>query len=340
MAVTNAILPLYSYPTDPEWATVESSVVQYPNIDFILIINPDSGPGPATPEQAFVTGVTKLKSYDNVKVIGYINTMKATRDQADVENDVTLYAGWTEAARVQGVFFDNTAQDNIPYYTAVGDFAKSEIENAVIVFNPGTVAAPAYFSVADQVMIYEDSYDNYRNQTIPSISPTQFSVLIHSMPSDDIIENYVNDLVSNQYGSIYLTLGPPTYQSLGDDWNTFCGYMNKALDASAVDATPAGGPVAPSKSSSSSSRSLTSTSAEKTVTEDSTRTPPHALLVTVAPPGTSSDMANVLPTGKTTPLSASEVNKPSSETEPPSRTTTATTTRRRKHIHNRTCRGN
>src|SRR5579862_9990935 len=84
MAATKVILPLYSYPTDPEWATVESSVVQYPNMDFIFIINPDSGPGPATPEQAFVTGVTKLKSYNNVKVIGYINTFKATRDQGDV----------------------------------------------------------------------------------------------------------------------------------------------------------------------------------------------------------------------------------------------------------------
>lgn len=70
-------------------------------------------------------------------------------------------------------------------------------------------------------MIYEDSYDNYKNETVPSISPTQFSVLIHSMPADNIIEDYVNDLVSSEYGSIYLTLSPPTYQSLGDDWNTF-----------------------------------------------------------------------------------------------------------------------
>lgn len=332
MAATKVILPLYSYPTDPEWATVESSVVQYPNMDFIFIINPDSGPGPATPEQAFVTGVTKLKSYNNVKVIGYINTFKATRDQGDVENDVTLYAGWDEAARVQGVFFDNTAQDNIPYYTAIADFAKSEITDAVIVFNPGAVADPAYFSVADQVMIYEDSYDNYKNETVPSISPTQFSVLIHSMPADDIIEDYVNDLVSSEYGSIYLTLSPPTYQSLGDDWNTFCGYMNKAIDRS---------PVVPAKSSTSSSGSPTSTSIAKPVTGKATSSSTHSRSTFTT--STSSQIIEVIPTttptsttpSATTPNTTTELGDLSSEAATPS----PTTTRRRKHPHGRTCRG-
>jgi hypothetical protein len=246
LSATKIIVPLYSYPTEPEWATLEASVTQYPNLNFLVVINPDSGPGGSTPEQDFVTGVTMLKSYPNVQVVGYVLTSYNQRDINDVENDVSQYAAWPSEVRVSGIFFDEISEDNIPYYTTAADFVRSSITNGIIVLNPGTTCSSDYFSVVDEIMVYEDSYDAYGGQNVPAdgLPKAQSSILIYSMPSD-VLEGFVTDLVAAGYGSIYLTDDAATYQTLGDSWDSFCSLMDAAHKGSGSTPPPSLPPPPP-----------------------------------------------------------------------------------------------
>jgi hypothetical protein len=229
LTATKIIVPLYSYPTDPEWATFESSVAQYPALDFLVVINPSNGPGSATPDPDFVTGINKLKSYPNVNIIGYILTSYGAEDLSDISDQVSMYASWPSDVRVSGIFFDEIAEDNVPYYTFVADSVRSAISNSLVVFNPGTTCSTAYFEFVDEVMIFEDSYPDYGGSNVPSTNlPTgQSSILIYSMPND-VLETFVTEYVGSGYASLYLTDDPATYDTLGTGWDTFCSLVNEA----------------------------------------------------------------------------------------------------------------
>src|ERR1700694_2662492 len=103
---TKIILPLYSWAGDPEWTTVSSSVAEYPGIQFLIIINPSSGPGSSNPDSEWTTAVEHLKNNSNVEVIGYIHTSYGQRDTSELESEVSQYAAWPPEARVSGIFFD------------------------------------------------------------------------------------------------------------------------------------------------------------------------------------------------------------------------------------------
>ena len=69
------MIPLYFYPDDgaTAWNPVFSAISSHPKVQFQVIINPDSGPGSGQyPDVNFITGVSKLNSYKNVKLVGYV----------------------------------------------------------------------------------------------------------------------------------------------------------------------------------------------------------------------------------------------------------------------------
>ena len=79
----DVILPMYSYPTNSEWSGVEAALANYPGVQFILIINPDNGPGQLTSEWS--SAVSTLKTYSNALVVGYIDTVGTSRTVSEVE---------------------------------------------------------------------------------------------------------------------------------------------------------------------------------------------------------------------------------------------------------------
>jgi Spherulation-specific family 4 len=247
LTATKIIVPLYSYPTDPEWATFEASVAQYPALDFLVVINPNNGPGSATPDPDFVTGITQLGSYPNVNIVGYILTSYGAEDVSDIQDQVSMYAAWPSDVRVSGIFFDEIAEDNVPYYTSVADSVRSAISDSIVVFNPGTTCSTAYFEFVDEIMIFEDSYPDYGGDNVPSTNlPTgQSSILIYSMPSD-VLETFVTEFVGSGYASLYLTDDPATYDTLGTGWDLFCSLVNEANGGkSTTPTTSSAAPPAP-----------------------------------------------------------------------------------------------
>ena len=232
---TEILVPLYSYPTSDQWATLKSSAFQYPSLTFIVIVNPNSGPGSSPPNSDWVSGMRSLNSIQNIKTIGYVYTNYGRRSTSTVKSDVAAYAAWPSGAAPSGIFFDQVATDaaSIPYYSDITTYTRSTFPNGLVFFNPGTVPnTNNYFSLADQVVIHEEPYRRYKypaNAKVPSGVPySQFSVIVYSIPSNNVLASLVNTMVSAGYGSMYLTKEGNQYNSFGSSWNTFLSLVYAA----------------------------------------------------------------------------------------------------------------
>ncbi|KAL4877936.1 Spherulation-specific family 4 [Aspergillus karnatakaensis] len=89
------ILPLYTWPSDTTWDPVYDALAAYPDVDFYVIVNPNSGPGSSSPPASeYVTGVETLNSYPNAHTLGYVRTNWANRDINEVKADIEVYSQW------------------------------------------------------------------------------------------------------------------------------------------------------------------------------------------------------------------------------------------------------
>lgn len=87
------------------------SIEAKPEIDFIVIINPNSGPGaPPLPDASYEREIALLNGQSNVKTLGYVRTDYCKRPIDEVYSDIAVYAGWSshEGVGVKGIFFDET----------------------------------------------------------------------------------------------------------------------------------------------------------------------------------------------------------------------------------------
>ncbi|KAJ5537360.1 Spherulation-specific family 4 [Penicillium frequentans] len=220
---TSILLPLYIWPTDnTTWGPVYEAAAGNPDIEFKVIVNPDSGPGDTTyPESAYITAIAQLNSYDNVVVLGYIPTEYGTRSASDVESDISTYSGWSaytaKNIAVAGIFFDEAPRTDdtslISYMTEVADNARSQ-DLDFIVFNPGTKleegAVNGYFDAADLIVEFENSYDAW----IDAVPADEFSstedyskdaVLLYSAPTTANYETIIKEAKDMGLGAAYLT---------------------------------------------------------------------------------------------------------------------------------------
>lgn len=88
----------------------ECSASTRQDLDFLVIVNPNSGPGSKEhPDDAYQAALLKLSTYSNVMMVGYVLTGYATRKMEDVLSDISRYAGWSSmnsSFAMSGIFFD------------------------------------------------------------------------------------------------------------------------------------------------------------------------------------------------------------------------------------------
>lgn len=86
------------------------SITEYPNITFLVVVNPASGPGPLPlADSNYVREVRYLNSQANVRTLGYVSTSYTKRDLDDVKADIHKYSAWHGAGQgLHGIFFDET----------------------------------------------------------------------------------------------------------------------------------------------------------------------------------------------------------------------------------------
>jgi len=153
-AAQRIAVPSYIYP-GPEWALFENSA---PTV-AVAIINPASGPGDAI-DPNYQRQVKEAQTH-GIKVLGYVTTSYANRDLARVEREIDTFEAWYH---VDGIFLDEAANtpDKLPYYAKLKTHIVKLNKHALTIINPGTETIEGYMAVADIVLTFEGSYEDYK----------------------------------------------------------------------------------------------------------------------------------------------------------------------------------
>lgn len=188
------LVPLYIYPTSNAWDPLFTAIRNNPSAAFTVIINPDSGPGSSkVPPSDYAAAIKQLRAtaaaHQIVQVVGYVATGYGKKSASKVKTDVAKYAAWPDTVKPDGIFFDETSTRSkyLHQYTEYTDLVSStnwapapktlstttsKIESAnrpraprtgITILNPGTWPDDSnYFSIADQVVVYEDKLSNFK----------------------------------------------------------------------------------------------------------------------------------------------------------------------------------
>ncbi|MEP6575656.1 MAG: spherulation-specific family 4 protein [Nitrososphaerota archaeon] len=151
---TGIYVPLYSYPTLPEWSEVVRIKELFPMVPFLTCINPSNGPGSGF-EPAFATGIDSLNKA-GILVGGYLATNYGHKPQSQVKEEISKYKMWYD--KVNGICFDEmqSKPGKEKYYESMTRFSKSLGFNFTV-GNPGTDVSPTYVGKVDYMKIYEGS---------------------------------------------------------------------------------------------------------------------------------------------------------------------------------------
>ncbi|KAI4269950.1 MAG: hypothetical protein L6R38_007282 [Xanthoria sp. 2 TBL-2021] len=234
-------VPLYLYPgtSASAWSNVTASIAANPQVQWQVIVNPNSGPGTYPPDANYITALSKLNSYRNVVTIGYVATNYTRTPYATLTSQIDVYAKWATYTNanisVAGIFFDevnNTAASAVyTYYKRAADYAYAKVPSAVtpVIFNPGAPAPVRLFDYADTIVQYENPFSAYQDvATIGTFQPgfnDQTAVIVHSTPSTANVNTLVHSMVQQGIQAVYF----------GVDccYNVFSGQLLSSL-ASAV----------------------------------------------------------------------------------------------------------
>ncbi|KAL5387147.1 hypothetical protein DPSP01_003758 [Paraphaeosphaeria sporulosa] len=92
-----------------------TSIAFNPTLRFVVIVNPNSGPGsePWWPNADYLRDVPKLNACSNVRTVGYVSTAYCNRPIQEVYEDIRQYASWAKdknsrSLGMNGIFFDET----------------------------------------------------------------------------------------------------------------------------------------------------------------------------------------------------------------------------------------
>lgn len=106
----------------------------HPQLNFTVIVNPQSGPGPSRyPTDQYSLQVQQLNAYPNVRKVGYVRTGYATRNIISVLQEVSTYSGWASnstALAMDGIFFDEVPSEYSPAMAEYLSSINQAVKNA------------------------------------------------------------------------------------------------------------------------------------------------------------------------------------------------------------------
>ena len=113
---------------------IQNSIERNPHHDFVIVINPNSGPGGhPLPCNDYLREIPKLNKYPNVQTVGYIKIDWCRRPLSGTFSDIETYAGWSLSGwlgtYVEGVFVDETpnhfSEERAEYLHAVRKYIRA-----------------------------------------------------------------------------------------------------------------------------------------------------------------------------------------------------------------------
>lgn len=235
---STVVVPLYIYPLTAEtWAPLYAAIESNPDLDFLVIVNPNSGPGDSPlPDENYSREIPRLNRYSNVYTVGYVRIDYCKKPHSEAYAEIERYAGWSKQYEtthlgVRGIFVDETpnhyAPDRAEYLKALTKFIKNTpgiLADRFVVHNPGTPPDATIAQSADMFFICEESYPRYRSDEVQTwlgrfnYDRTRAGVMINEVPMDDL-ENLVHELrhkakyifITEIAGDFYERFGPTSW---------------------------------------------------------------------------------------------------------------------------------
>jgi hypothetical protein len=154
--------------------------------------------------------------------MGYSSTDYAKRSAAAVEADVRHYKAWYD---VTDIFLDevSSSSSGIGYYRHLTDYIHHVNQGSMVMLNPGIYPSRQYMSVADVVMVYENTYANYASLHVPrwvdNYPAAKFAYTIYAT-SGSQLANAISLARRRHAGYVYVTdrTGSNRYSSLPGYW--------------------------------------------------------------------------------------------------------------------------
>ncbi|MEU6852680.1 spherulation-specific family 4 protein [Actinacidiphila alni] len=174
------LVPLYVHPVvDPAaWRALEDAA---PGL-YGAVLNAADGPG-ARPDPVYAAAAARLRRA-GVRLLGYVDTDYADRPTHAVYRDLRRHRAWYAT---EGVFFDRVASGarQVAYYRWLARTARL-CGARTVVFNPGVHPDPGYARIADLLVTFEGSWDDYQHLTVPHWTAghpaARFCHLVHGVP--------------------------------------------------------------------------------------------------------------------------------------------------------------
>jgi len=201
-AAQRIAVPSYIYP-GPEWTLFETSA---PTVG-IAIINPASGPGEAI-DPNYQRQIKEAQTH-GIKVLGYVTTSYANRDLAKVEREIDTFEAWYH---VDGIFLDEAANSpsSLPYYAALKTHIVKLNQHALTIINPGTETIEGYMAVADIVLTFEGSFEDYQSKYhapdwVSKYKSNRFWHVVYKAATVDDMKDVVRLSKERNAGWVYVT---------------------------------------------------------------------------------------------------------------------------------------
>ncbi|KAH7395272.1 Spherulation-specific family 4-domain-containing protein [Phaeosphaeria sp. MPI-PUGE-AT-0046c] len=220
---------------DVEWFIAEN-----PSLQFLVIVNPNSGPGAAPwwPNEDYVREVPQLSRYSNVQIVGYVRATYCQRGIANVFDDIETYAkrakSETGGLQLQGIFVDETANVYSPVVKQYLDQIDQKVKmvggvggNRLTIHNPGTAVNKELAEPGpDITVVVETSYSHFvtkEYQEWLATSPYNRSrtcYMLHSVPQDMVADLTATLCDKAEY--LFITSATERfYEGFNESWKIF-----------------------------------------------------------------------------------------------------------------------
>lgn len=174
-----------------------------------------------------------------------MHTSYSGRPIADVQAEIKIYSGWKSYTggdiHLDGIFFDEapsawTAATTGAYMTNITNFARSNFTS--VTFNPGTTTDAQFFTLADNIVVFENAAGQWIPPIINTLNRTTSAqkaksvVMIYNFKGKGVDQYAITQTVTGM-GMAGLFLSDVTgYVAVSTMWKSFCvllGLSNSGL---------------------------------------------------------------------------------------------------------------
>lgn len=194
------VIPLYVYPTSPEYSKIESTKFSK---EVFIVLNPINGPG-IVRDSNYYSKIVDLKT-KGFRILGYVYTSYASRSLHEVTNDIKAW--FSLYPHIDGIFFDEVSGrvEDVSFYSQSASYTRKERVNAKVVFNPGRFPDTSdYFNIADINIVAEMPQDKFLGEwkKLYDVPSTRTGVLIYNVSE---YRKVFDKAVLENIGYIYIT---------------------------------------------------------------------------------------------------------------------------------------